>query len=816
MEIDNFFEKREDIFRVTISFSKYYAIILIHCLLYVDTKKRISQKEGFAVKRIQKIVSGILVFCLVLPMLSMQVLAVEETVADAEVIIDAAYAISEDAEKTVIASDEPERKVASDFTYSYDEKRHKLTISGNGDMPSWEAYEDAPWYSLDYALVEIGEGLTSIGSYAFAYDYAGLGEFTIPYFIIPESVTQVGSNAFFGNAAKLRFRGDAPEFHAAAFEKAVQISVFYPENNETWTTDIQQNYGADMADWNCAYTSGTYACGAKWSYDDSTGVMTLSGEEMPELFPILPDWNVFFSGTISSVQIEDGVPEIVESAFKDCYDLSTISIPDSVTVIGPDAFRKCYSLEELELPDSITEIAIAFYRCDNLTKIKFTGNAPVFDEHAFVNHTLTAYYPAGNTTWTEEVMQDYGGDITWVPYGEEHVHEYDATHKCECGAIGGTCGENLIWEFNLENGNLIISGSGAMETYAFDMPPWDLLKDHIISINIADGVTSISTGAFEKCTELTEVTMANSVTDFGSAIFNECTKLTKVTLSNSVKLIPSAMFRECKALESILLPNGITAIDNSAFDGCVALQEIIFPASVQELFPYAFYQCSNLKKVTFEGNAPVIWEGDPYQYGSFAECELTAYYPINNPTWTEEVMQDYGGDITWKPYCPDGHTYDNDQDTTCNDCGFVRELEDAEIVTVPMYRLYNPYTLEHLLTADAAERDLLVGAGWSLDGVAWESPDEGDRVYRLYNPYDDWHTYSMDQAEIDMLVPLGWKIDGAVCHSATKAEGKPVYRLFNPYEQKNYHLLTASEEERENLMELGWTLDGVAWYCLTD
>ena len=30
--------------------------------------------------------------------------------------------------------------------------------------------------------------------------------------------------------------------------------------------------------------------------------------------------------------------------------------------------------------------------------------------------TATAYYPAGNPTWTENVMQNYGGDITWVAY----------------------------------------------------------------------------------------------------------------------------------------------------------------------------------------------------------------------------------------------------------------------------------------------------------------------------------------------------------------------------------------------------------------
>ena len=35
---------------------------------------------------------------------------------------------------------------------------------------------------------------------------------------------------------------------------------------------------------------------------------------------------------------------------------------------------------------------------------------------AFNGVTATAYYPAGNITWTEDVMKDYGGKITWVPY----------------------------------------------------------------------------------------------------------------------------------------------------------------------------------------------------------------------------------------------------------------------------------------------------------------------------------------------------------------------------------------------------------------
>ena len=92
--------------------------------------------------------------------------------------------------------------------------------------------------------------------------------------------------------------------------------------------------------------------------------------------------------------------------------------------------------------------------------------------------------------------------------------------------------------------------------------------------------------------------------------------------------------------------------------------------------------------------------------------------------------------------------------------------EDSK--TTPVYRVYNPYTNEHLLTGSLAEKNMLVNGGWSLDGIAWNAP----------------------------------------------TTGVPVYRLFNPYEQKNDHRLTASEDEAEFMTSVGWLLEGAAWYGL--
>ena len=132
--------------------------------------------------------------------------------------------------------------------------------------------------------------------------------------------------------------------------------------------------------------------------------------------------------------------------------------------------------------------------------------------------------------------------------------------------------------------------------------------------------------------------------------------------------------------------------------------------------------------------------------------------------------------------------------------------------STPMYRLYNPYTLEHLFTNGEWEKDNLPNAGWIYEGVAWSAPTTGSPIYRLYNPYSDGHFYTGSREEVDSLLPLGWMMDGVVSYSAPST-GTPIYRLFNPYEFKNYHHYTTSSEEIEMLVGFGWILEGIAWYA---
>ena len=128
-----------------------------------------------------------------------------------------------------------------------------------------------------------------------------------------------------------------------------------------------------------------------------------------------------------------------------------------------------------------------------------------------------------------------------------------------------------------------------------------------------------------------------------------------------------------------------------------------------------------------------------------------------------------------------------------------------------MYRLYNPNSGEHFYTANKAERDSVVAAGWTYEGVGWVAPTEGEPVYRLYNEFGGEHHYTPSKNERDTLVKAGWKDEGIGWKTAG-TDGVPLYRQYNPNAFANNHNYTPSAHERDTLLGLGWKDEGVAWY----
>ena len=82
-------------------------------------------------------------------------------------------------------------------------------------------------------------------------------------------------------------------------------------------------------------------------------------------------------------------------------------------------------------------------------------------------------------------------------------------------------------------------------------------------------------------------------------------------------------------------------------------------------------------------------------------------------------------------------------------------------------------------------------------------------MHRLYNPNSGEHFYTASTQERDGLVKIGWRYEGTGWYAPTKSKS-PVYRMYNPNSGDHHYTLSASE--RDNLKNIGWNYEGIGWY----
>ena len=195
-----------------------------------------------------------------------------------------------------------------------------LTISGSGDMN-----DDLPtWYSYRSSItsVEIQDGVTSIGNYAFLR----CGNLTS--LTIPNSVTIIGNYAF-ANCYKID-------------------SVTIPNS----VTSI-----GDYA---------FYCCNSLTSIAIPNAVTNIGSYAFFECFGL------------TSLTIGCAVTIIGDYAFAACYNIDLLTIPNSVTSIGDQAFCFCNSLTSVIIGSEVVSIGnAAFADCWNFTSVIALNSVPI-------------------------------------------------------------------------------------------------------------------------------------------------------------------------------------------------------------------------------------------------------------------------------------------------------------------------------------------------------------------------------------------------------------------------------------------------------
>ena len=84
-------------------------------------------------------------------------------------------------------------------------------------------------------------------------------------------------------------------------------------------------------------------------------------------------------------------------------------------------------------------------------------------------------------------------------------------------------------------------------------------------------------GAFQNCSELTEIVIPKNVTEIGANAFDSCTSLTDIALPPAVNKVNTEAFMGCTNLKSVTLSESLTFLGSNAFFGCKNLERVICP-----------------------------------------------------------------------------------------------------------------------------------------------------------------------------------------------------------------------------------------------
>ena len=320
-----------------------------------------------------------------------------------------------------------------------------------------------------------------------------------------------------------------------------------------------------------AGTSGKCGPSAYWSFDSSTGTLTISGSGAMNDYEygVYPWMN--YRDSIQTIVIGDQITQIGRYAFT-VTACSTIKFGKNVRSIGERAFLECRNLNgDLTIPDSVVEIGEgAFYQCENLNGTLTLGRSlRTIGKEAF-------YWCA------------FTGSLT-IPEGVTEIAD---------SAFGAGI---PLKKYGMFTGTLTLPSTlKTIGASAFSY------ADFSGELLIPDGVTSIGANAFEECDGFGgTLSLPDSVKTVGEWAFYLCKGFTGLKLSAGLTKIEKLSFAHMYGLKTeVVIPEGVTEIGESAFQ-CSHMPSVRFPSTLKKIGKEAFYFSLNCK-IAFPDGLEVI------------------------------------------------------------------------------------------------------------------------------------------------------------------------------------------------------------------
>jgi hypothetical protein len=264
----------------------------------------------------------------------------------------------------------------SNFIVGHNDYQRPWIAKENGGA---DEGEDAPGYT-NITQIVVEEGITSIGSAAFAYISNPSLEVSLPSTLkqigdvafiscgmaeisIPDSVTTIGYGAFSGcsNIREVRLPDSLSSLGNGVFSGAEHLMTVTNWNKSLTEIPDSMFAGTDLL-----------------NFEIPNGVTRIG-------------MSAFSQTLMRDVVIPDSVTTIDSHAFYECYNLRSVTFGKNVKgEIGSCSFDGCLRLKTVVMSDKITSVGNAAFRgCSSLKEVTFSKKLKTIKANAFEGCALT-------------------------------------------------------------------------------------------------------------------------------------------------------------------------------------------------------------------------------------------------------------------------------------------------------------------------------------------------------------------------------------------------------------------------------------------
>lgn len=265
---------------------------------------------------------------------------------------------------------------------------------------------------------------------------------------------------------------------------------------------------------------------------------------------------------ITKVTMGEQVISIGDSAFSGCKNLVYADISPKLRTIGSRAFDECSSLEEISTGNQVEFIGNgAFNGCSSLKNITIRSNA----ENTEIGMSIL-----DGCSSLKEVMLDVAGTFNPEILGRrEIIDTVNLGSRIKVDTSDLTDYISTVGSYHVDEQNTVIKSVDDMI----------LTKD--------GGKVLLYAGASDR----EELEIPDGVTEISRGAFWNAASLRKITLPSSLETVAEYAFAECSRLKNIEFPEGTKTIGANAFDNEVSLVYADIPKSVTSIGKRAFRNC---------------------------------------------------------------------------------------------------------------------------------------------------------------------------------------------------------------------------------